>query len=619
MRSETRGLPENVVASFDAHHEIETFNSRDLLESLKPEVVEDEDGIQHTIFTFHNKRGKPVRVLFYGREETPMMPAALEGRQAFVFGDEPKWRPKKDWENFAKNIREHSFSGQDALNPGVLRADDVDQGNSLFFVEQNPRALLDMAIVLGADDAELRDLRYLAAQGETNDRLEQIVDQVIATKMLNNEGAPKVASDNEGEALLILALSGNTKARKILEQKRQKLVALDNARDRQQLEANTGVVEKIKEEPLDPKELVAVHLTNYMPRTSGDGKNLELQTTYEATGKKIPRITQHFTMNHPVESAGLYGSWYDTPIAILMPFDKIVAQNGKPTALNTVDTFWERSPGRKMRCSKDDAVLVKPGEVKEAGKLFETHGNEVVYKDRGIGPEDIKAVAEALGQDADRELNKDILKSCQAAFTEYSIERNGVVPRIDADDFDRLAQVFGNTPGEHPQFAFSAQLGKKRDLLPELMKKKIHTVIEELLDEAGIRERVPETIVSEVVKQIEGKIICRIKKFAIEQKIQDMGYEVHGGGQWAWDGDSWEATARTRKLGLEMGVPVLPHFVHDSAKLEKVLFDEFAYLKEEKKGPKAYHDAVHRLTRPEEAMAKSSPPMRRMLYEIGAF
>ena len=84
---------------------------------------------------------------------------------------------------------------------------------------------------------------------------------------------------------------------------------------------------------------------------------------------------------------------------------------------------------------------------------------------------------------------------------------------------------------------------------------------------------------------------------------------------WAW-GDSFDVTAQTRKLGMQIGVPVLPHDAHGSADIETALSKRFVDLQEGKKSPREYYQAVHRITRPEE-LVKDSPAMRRMLYEVG--
>jgi len=177
--------------------------------------------------------------------------------------------------------------------------------------------------------------------------------------------------------------------------------------------------------------------------------------------------------------------------------------------------------------------------------------------------------------------------------------------------------VLGGKPEDPPDWAFDEQMGKRRDMVRDLLKKPVREVMNDLLDEAGIRGRVDEKIIDEAVKGIEGAIIFYIKDITVKKQIRDMGYEVHGGGMWAWDGDSWEATDQTRKLGVEMGVQVLPHSAHPSSNIEKVLSDRLYELESGKVTPAQFRRGIRSLAQPK-YLAKLSQSMRQMLYEVGA-
>ena len=72
---------------------------------------------------------------------------------------------------------------------------------------------------------------------------------------------------------------------------------------------------------INPKTLVAVHLTKYLP------ENGYLKTTAQAREMnvelKFPRETMHFSLNGPVTDLPFFGNWNDTKYAVIIPMEKI--------------------------------------------------------------------------------------------------------------------------------------------------------------------------------------------------------------------------------------------------------------------------------------------------------
>ncbi|MFH1162050.1 MAG: hypothetical protein V1696_02120 [Candidatus Jorgensenbacteria bacterium] len=612
-----------IPAQSQLETERETLGAKELLERLSPETFEDEEGIERTLFTFECKGGGSVKAMFYRREELPAVGNILEGKQATVFGEEPRHRKKDEWGKLVSSIGERSTkkdTRNKVLNPGIVDTGTLAEGNAVFVVEQNMKSLLDMAFVLGVENPKLRKLRSLISEGKTNDEVERFVDQVIAGKVLDDEGVRKDVPDQEGETLFLLGLMGNEDASRILEQKRMQLVRYDEARDNEHLVAlKEGAERMTREQPLKLKELIAVHLTKFMPRQSEARDAWELQTSYEATGKKMPRITQHFTLNHPIVAAGAYGSWEDASIAVLMPLDRMIERNGKPSLLNTVDTFWEVSPGRRTILPKDDAWLVKPGAIEEEGKLVEHRGHELTYKSKNFGPEDVKALAKSWKEPYEREgISHRIREIFANAVSTYEFGK-GYVPTISNEDFHHLVKTFGAKELESLEGTIlGIRRGEgERDLLPELSEKPIREVVEGIFEEASIYDRIGKETIERIVKDIETEFIFRTKQFVIAEQIRALGYTVHGGGMWAWDGDSWTATDRTVKLGAEIGVLVGPHSGHESHDAESFLMSLSSELETGEETPAAYREALGHVSSPD-YFRKLSQPMRRLLYEIGA-
>ncbi len=86
---------------------------------------------------------------------------------------------------------------------------------------------------------------------------------------------------------------------------------------------------------MDIEDLVAVHLTKYFPQ------NGMIKTLNSMYPEVVLRNTVHFTVNHPVEDVGFYGSWTGTTYAILTPLDKLChEQQNDIWNFNVVDTYF---------------------------------------------------------------------------------------------------------------------------------------------------------------------------------------------------------------------------------------------------------------------------------------
>lgn len=610
MRGETGFRPEVNFA--------EQFNPEAAIEQLHPEIIETEEGLQHTVYTFG--ADKPVRVMFCNPEELPFSDSLAEQHRLFLFGDQPKRRQTVDWETFVKKMRQNSNPVDEPINPRVL---DTSTSDTLFMVQTNPRALLDMALVLGVPSdtkKEITEARRLSEQRQATAKSDWVVDASIAAKLVGPDEKAHIPAvrSTDAEALVLLALTGDKEAEKYLNTKIQCLQNIDEAKKSAhwQEERSAWEAKKLElgrdVEPLKLKELVGVHMTQYLPARSGD--SWAMSTTFDATKGKVPRATQHFTLNHPVRSAGSYGNWESMPICMIDPLENMIAQNGKPAALNTVDTFWQLSPGHTMNFSQDSAWLIKPGLVLEPGTLAIENGHEVIYKTSRISPEDINELCRDMGTRDRLEINSALMKNSFTSLKQLQDSQSGYHKYkliIDQEDYRRLLVACGwSEENTDTDYIYFGELTK--DLLGELMNHPIAQVVESLCKQAQVSPETTNKVQSEFQKKIENFFASMIKYHVIENKIRDLGYIVHQGGMWAWDADSWEATTQTQALGKQLEVPVLPHSVHISFTMEEVCARRGGQLTDGTLSPKQYcKQPVSK------DILEFSPAFRRLLYELG--
>lgn len=507
-----------------------------LLQPLKREQIVDDEGTRRDVLTFHTKNGVSVRAIFYSPEELPFSQQAIQGRQAFIYGDKPKWREGGEWDTFVGKVSASSQNrpGASPVSPipaGLIEA--VQSGNSIFFVEATPQHILDFAFTLGVENRNLREARQRVSHRKTNPEAERLLDRVIAGKIIDDNGEVRNELNYEGEALAVLSMLGDSEASKVLDSKAARLSSLDETRDAKALE-NLKSFKKEGREPLKLEDLVAVQLTRYLPQSGEDGQS-ELVTTFDATGGKVFRDTIHFTLNHPVEDH-MYGSWASAPYAIVAPLDKMIEVNGNPDVLNTIDTFYEVSPGGSVKLP-EGTVIVKPGEV-ATGELFDDKGTEVVYKAKDLAPEDVSALAERLNEWEHTNLNE-ALGGDMLAHLQY--HRDSPVSSADLQELARVMRPDPNAPRSY------------LDILKLLQEDSIDSVVNSIIAHAEMAADISPAIRRELVQQIEGKLTTEIKEKAIRGKINQMGYVDKPGGMWAW-GDSWETTYQTIDLAAQMGI-----------------------------------------------------------------
>ena len=594
--------------------------SKDVLEKLHPETVTDENDVQRTVYTFANGKGVPVRVMFYSHEETPYAEQAIKGRQAFIFGDKPTWRSEKDWDQFVGKVATTTVGTRNVLNPSVVDKS-VYESNTTYLVENKLDKILDVAFSLGVQDEALRDLRQKLVQtNRFDDRSEEMLDQIIAAKMIDDNGSLKTKTDTEGEALLLLALQGDEAAQNILKTKLSKLRDLEQKNKEDNLNEKKRKFEEIGNQdakPLPLDKLIMVHLTKYSPEYNTAENTWDIQTTFDGTKGIVPRTTIHTSLNHSVTPAGFsYGTWEDTPIAVISPMEKVIDKNGKPAVLNTVDTIFEVSPGRRLQVPEDGSVLIKPGITKDPGSLFEkTSDNEIVYT-TDVQPAHIDQLSQTFDKHDNSKLNAELRNAVFGAFSVYDDEEGVHKLTIPEADFERLVNVLGTYTGNANPASYGGKVydneNAYKDIIETLKTKGISQWVKDIFTEAGIADSIDTSTKNMIVQRVQGELVRRIKKKAIVETIQDLGYTVQPGGMWSWADDT-SITERTKALALQMGVRYGAHD-HDITKaVEDGIIVKLNELTSGKISLAEYKEYVTKVS-----LGQQSQVQLRMKYLMGA-
>lgn len=606
-----KGVEADSSEQLDLQQETEAAQTPEVFESLNPQEITDAEGVERKIYSFTTATGKEVKVLFYAPDELPFSEEMVKERQGFIIGNPPASRSKEDWTTFREQIRQHSSNDTSPTTQLPVEVNEPRaEGIASFFVESSPQAILDMAFYLGVEDKKLREMRRLLAQGETNDEIESLMDKVIAGKVIDKDGALRSERNDEGEALVLMALQGNEAAQNELQRREELLGRHDEALTEEkasEIAKMAAHAEKTNPdiEPLEIDSLVAVHTTKYKPKRQGDGYSM--QTTFDGSKGDTLRNTAHFTLNHHV-SSHMSGNWDHSPYVVLAPLSEMIEKNGKPKNINTVDTYFEQNPNQPVELPEGTSII-EPGSV-EPGELFriQDDGSVLYQKEEFVG-EDIKAITNRYDSDRQYSIETNLVSAIENAIRSRirfeDDELNG-----DYEERYRLSSKVSDAMQE-----LWEQTNWQAALFEKFEENGIEYTIGNLLDSAGIGEKLQPAEKSQVVEAVHAAIRSDIKILAVKETIKHMGYENHRGGMWAWDGDSFDATDATTKLAHAMGVDTGPHGSTPGSEITHDYYTPMSELKEGKIGIKEYREESERVNA--RHLDKISPKTRRMLYQRG--
>ena len=136
-----------------------------------------------------------------------------------------------------------------------------------------------------------------------------------------------------------------------------------------------------------------VHATKYLPRQNSDN-TMYIPSTAMATNYEDVRSTVHVALNHVVQSHGA-GSWDDTPIIVLVPYNDVVKQNGNPVEIAGTDTYWSVDPDRGL-VLPDTAYVVKPD---NNGPLYNIDEHSATYKRDNYTEDEVAFIESRLNSD----------------------------------------------------------------------------------------------------------------------------------------------------------------------------------------------------------------------------
>lgn len=508
-----------------------------------------EDGRTIYAYEFTTKQGQKVEAIFFARGE-PITGEELTRDKVVIPLGSLKTREGQDKiPQAAKVIKSEQTSGR--FGPEYQKA--LSDGKVAFLVESSPQGLLDLYFHLGGDDPQIGEARKLAAVNWRFTRqVRELIDRVIAGNIVDKNGVlGNKENKREGEVLAVLSLIGDEAAKALSS---EKLALLEKNDQERETKAQEEFLERSEKSPynsesLKLEELVCVHLTRFRPAKNPKTGKYEIRSTFDATRGLSPRTTVHFSMNHPVVSH-MYGSWEGAGYAVVIPFKSALEANGKPTQLNTVDTFWELPAGGSFELP-EGSVIIEGGKTQSLqGEELQDHDITRIYYDQSLSSTTINGLFERVKDYPGyvwymkRQIEDELFAGIkwQQGVEIYDAKNSGLWENIKNvwDGID-LQEYFKNHTVQ--------------DLVSEIYG----------LFPAGV---VSATEFNNGLRSARSVIVSRVRNIAIVDHLRKLGFRIHSGGNWAWDNDSWEATTQTAKLAIELGTRYGDHTNHPTKSAE---------------------------------------------------
>jgi hypothetical protein len=538
-------LGDSALHNFEQDHKDEQSLIR---EKLSPHIEQDQAGFGRVIYTLGDKT-----FAFRGREELPYY-ETMRRSITHLVGNQPRHVKEMDYLMYKADIEKASLEHSDSEHVVATKT---------------PLGLVELAMAMGSETPQLRELQEKILERNYDQQVLALLDSMVAANYIDEpEEGFRQEQNPHADALVLLALMGDTSAQAILGQNLQTLQ--EKGATGPSFSGNTQEVE-----PLRVEELMCVHATNYHPTRNGHG-GYEIQTTYDAAGRLL-RNSVHTTLNHKVEDIFATGDWGSTDYVVLSPFEDMMRANGKPARINTVDTWWVRNPGEKL--TFPDATLVEPASEAING-LFEVSdgGRRVIFKDGNYTFADIKLIEEACKVKGEfkyitfrRNVDEFLLFS---RYNPVVTQATKDMWKIDPGSSDFSARkVIYNLYGD----AVNRYTTNVFDLLETMSSEgfSIREAAARLLTKANLTSEINEGVgeesamsayIDSAVATLFQTLKAEINRLAVEAAIKERGFEVKPTGHHAW-GDSYAVTEQTKSLGEELRIEYGQHAGTDEAKV----------------------------------------------------
>jgi len=252
-------------------------------------------------------------------------------------------------ENHALSM--YNIDGKDFAFQGFKEDLSELAGTGINVVPTNPIGILEAALKISPKNKKIKKLLENFQNGNIKEDELTLLDQIIASVNISNDGSPAGYVDPDGFAMIVSSLAGNKNAEKIINAKTKAFLEAvgKNKAENSKNYSSDGKPSNYGIEAADPSTVPVIHSTKYPTVRDKDGNIILHPYGTHTIGKDdaVARASLHFTLEDAVKGH-LMGSWDKTQKKIVTPLSSMIDANGLPYNMHSTDTWWMRNPGQPL-------------------------------------------------------------------------------------------------------------------------------------------------------------------------------------------------------------------------------------------------------------------------------
>ncbi len=514
----TISSPERVINDIPEAAVEKAKSSRELVETkLRPQDIQDQAGFSRRIYSFITLTGKETKFSLRGRYELPETDSSFKdiGTKPLddVFVGNEFQSYKSSHRSEAERIQTtKDFEGFIALSDQLI--------------PDNPRV-----------EQAKQDIQ----NGVYSDDTITFINELVATSIIDDKGLVNSEINADAEALMILALSGNAEAQRLVQSKSEALLRMDDEKKQRAItEGKLRVEGELKDVPdADMSRHSLVHIYEGPVERDEHGNVILRSTAYRPKaapfGQVILRDTIHTSIDGPVGEHDL-GSWDDIDTVVVA---KAKNNIDKADTIRPEDTYFHIYPHQAL--TLEEATGIVPGEVPEDAIISKLpDGKTILYRRNGFTVRHLQEYLK-LNPEAPHALTSILNNETFVDLGSITETVNALTQSLNEDDASLRAE-------------------------PALTKGLINVYSKAGVERLQSKSKNPsdsefptlsrEEIAKRIAHLIIGRLPTEIRNTAVKEAIRDQGSEMHTIMAHGWQN---EHDIEIIKYALERGISTGEH------------------------------------------------------------
>lgn len=268
--------------------------------------------------------------------------------------------------NITAPVYELSTTGEKYAFQGALQDFSEIAKSGIRVVSTTPEGIIQEVLRLSPGNKKLESLLNNFKSKNYTAEENKFLDLILASVSVDKNGQKLPHENPEGFLNLILALSGNREAIKIIDNQLSSFYKIvKDVKDLEESKIAERIQKWIKETDgvyqieVDETQIPVIRSSGFGFTRNKDGSIDLLPGAHYRLGSEFPnsRSSVHFTLGGTV-SSHMWGSWDIAQPRLVTSYSSMRKSNGNPRSLDGFDTWWLLNPGETLKVT--DGVIITP-------------------------------------------------------------------------------------------------------------------------------------------------------------------------------------------------------------------------------------------------------------------